>query len=243
MKLIQLNVWGGRLGQHLNNFLREQNPDILCLQEAINLEKGRGALFTSVDEMRDAIGAEHYYMSPAFSFNFMHRKAHFGNCIISKLPITKQETIFTGKEYEVDFDWTKHTQNIRNLQYVQLQLPSGGPLHLFNHHGHHNYVDKDGDHETSRQCDMIADKIKATGGKKILSGDFNLVPHAPSLEPINKLLRNLTVEANLSTTRTSLTTKTEPCDYIFTSQDIDITSFTASDALVSDHQALIVEFN
>lgn len=243
MKLIQLNVWGGRLGDHLNDFLRAEKPDILCLQEAIDLEKGRGALFSSVSEIRDIIGADYHYMSPAFSFNYMHRKAHFGNCVISKLPIVKSETMFTERQYEMDFDWTEHTQNIRNLQHVQLELASGSILHIFNHHGHHNYVDKNGDDETIRQCAMIADKIKATGGKRILTGDFNLVPGSKSLAPINKLLRNLTMEADLSTTRNVLTSQNDACDYIFVSQDIEVKSFVASDALISDHQALIMQFS
>jgi endonuclease/exonuclease/phosphatase family metal-dependent hydrolase len=242
MKLIQLNIWGGRLGDQLNDFLSSEKPDILCLQEAIDLDRGRGALFTTIGEIREVVGAEYYYMSPAFSFNFMHRKAHFGNCIISKLPIATQETMFTGREYEVDFDWTKHTQNIRNLQHVQLRLPKGELLHIFNHHGHHNYTDKNGGDETVRQCAMIADKIKATSGKKILTGDFNLVPRSASLKPINNLLRNLTAEANLSTTRTVLTKMTETCDYIFVSEDVEVKSFMPSDALVSDHMALIMEF-
>ncbi|HVA11268.1 MAG TPA: endonuclease/exonuclease/phosphatase family protein [Candidatus Dormibacteraeota bacterium] len=243
MKLIQLNIWGGRLGDQLNDLLSSEKPDVLCLQEAIDLDRGRGALFTSIGEISEAIGLKYHYMSPAFSFNFMHRKAHFGNCIISRLPFVSQETVFTGREYEVDFDWTEHTQNIRNLQHVQLRLPDGELLHVFNHHGHHNYADKNGDDETIRQCSLIADKIKAISGKRILAGDFNLVPHSKSLQPINTLLRNLTAEANLRTTRTELTKLTEPCDYIFVSDDVKVKSFTASDALVSDHQALIMEFN
>ena len=243
MKLIQLNVWGGRIEYTLNEFLRREQPDILCLQEAIDLERGRGALFSSVSEMAALIGAEYHYMSPTFSFNYMHRKAHFGNCIISKLPIQRQETFFTGKEYVADFDWTKHRQDIRNLQYAQILLPGNIPLNLLNHHGHHNYTHKDGDDETIRQCNMIADKIRPLHGKTILTGDFNLVPNSESLQPINKLLRNLTLEAELSTTRTVLTHKTEACDYIFVSPEVTVVSFIASDIIVSDHQALILEFN
>lgn len=243
MKLIQLNIWGGRLVDALNEFVRSESPDILCLQEAIDIDRGRGALFTSVSEIRDIMGADYYYMSPVFSFNYMHRKAHFGNCIISKLPIISQETVFTGREYEVNFDWTKHTQNIRNLQHVQIELAPNEILNVFNHHGHHNYDHKRGDAETKRQCAIIADKIKAVSGKTILTGDFNLIPSSESLDPLNELLRNLTIEANLTTTRNILTSKTETCDYIFTSKDIEVVHFNVAAALVSDHQALVMEFN
>ncbi len=36
MKLIQLNVWMGRLNSLILDFVKNENPDILCLQEAFS---------------------------------------------------------------------------------------------------------------------------------------------------------------------------------------------------------------
>jgi exonuclease III len=31
-----LNGWGGKLDDHLPNYLRETSPDVLCLQEVVH---------------------------------------------------------------------------------------------------------------------------------------------------------------------------------------------------------------
>jgi endonuclease/exonuclease/phosphatase (EEP) superfamily protein YafD len=79
-------------------------------------------------------------------------------------------------------------------------------------------------------------------GPVILTGDFNLVPGSKSLEPLNKMLRNLSIEFRLSTTRNQLTHKNEVCDYIFVNDKVQVKQFEASDALISDHKALILDF-
>lgn len=91
----------------------------------------------------------------------------------------------------------------RNLQHVQVALPSGKAWRVFNHHGHYNPLHKKGNAETMRQCQIIADKVKACTGPIVLAGDFNLTPRSVS---------------------------------------VDVTAFRASDEVVSDHQALIMEF-
>lgn len=242
MKLIQLNAWGGRLEYSLLDFLKAEKPDILCLQEAIELPGDRGALFVTVENIKESIGTKHYYMSPIFTFNFMHRKASFGNCIISKYPFEDKKTIFTGREYIDDFDWTKHTQNIRNLQYVQIN-ENGQNYHIFNHHGHHVHEHKDGDIESLRQCAIILDEVKKKKGKVILTGDFNLNPKAEALNDLNNYLINLSIKNNLKTTRTQLTYKAEVCDYIFVNREVNVESFKAEEKILSDHQALILNFS
>ncbi|HSX46774.1 MAG TPA: endonuclease/exonuclease/phosphatase family protein [Patescibacteria group bacterium] len=242
MKLLQLNMWGGRLEPQILKLVTSEDPDILCLQEAIDLKGGKGALFVTTEEIQEAIGAKYAYVSPNFSLRFMSRTANFSNCILSKFPIKHKETIFTGNQYIADFDWLNHSSNIRNLQRVAIKLPDGRELNVLNHHGYHNHQHKRGDEETMRQCGIIANKIKELKNPVILGGDFNLEPHSESLELINKLLRNLTIEAGLTTTRTPLTHKTEVCDYIFVSEDIKVTRFKAVEEIVSDHQALVLNF-
>jgi len=76
-----------------------------------------------------------------------------------------------------------------------------------------------------------------------LAGDFNLSPHSESLKIINGRLTNLPLKYRLKTTRTLLTHKTEVCDYLFVSKDITVNDFYASKKLVSDHLALILDFD
>jgi endonuclease/exonuclease/phosphatase family metal-dependent hydrolase len=242
MKLIQANIWGGRLGGRVREVLTTEEPDIVCLQEVIDIKGGEAMMFASLEELKEGTHLTHSYMSPVFSLQYMRRKAAFGNAILSKHSFTKTETIFTRLEHMDNFDILEDDDyNIRNLQHVIIEL-NGKTLHVLNHHGHHIHQHKNGDDETMRQCKLIADYVSKLEGAVILTGDFNLAPHSESLEQLNDVLRNLSIEYKLKTTRNELTYKTEVCDFIFVNDKVKVNAFEASDKLISDHKALVLEF-
>lgn len=241
MKLVQLNIWGGRLGRQFINFLEDEQPGIVCLQEVVDAP-GDGLMSTTLDQLAKESSLEHTFFSPVFSFNLMNKKAGFGNAILSDFAFSKQDTIFTGLEHKDDFDFDDDNGNIRNLQHAVIEMDNK-KINILNHHGHHINQHKNGDTETMRQCKMIADYIKTIEGPIILTGDFNLSPHSESLEQLNKVLTNLSIEYKLKTTRNQFTHKVEVCDYIFTSEGIKVNNFFVSDELMSDHGALVLDFD
>ena len=111
------------------------------------------------------------------------------------------------------------------------------------HHGFWVPDHKNGNAETLNQTKIIANYVEALKGPTILTGDFNLIPTSESLEQINKLLINLSVKNKLETTRNDLTFKNEVCDYIFVNNEIKVKNFAMSEQVVSDHNALILEFS
>jgi len=241
MKLLQLNVWGGRLEKQIASLIEREKPDILCLQEAVSIKGGsNGGWVLSVDEIEKEFNFNLAY-APVINFSFMRRKAEFGNAILSKKSPTYVNTIFTRLEYKENFDFEKDDYNIRNLLHVSFE-DGNQTLHVLTHHGHHVPNHKKGDEQSLRQCQQIVDYIAKLKGKVILSGDFNLEPHSESLELINKLLINLPLKAKTKTTRTQLTHKTEVCDYIFVNNEVKVKSFSVLDDIASDHKALIVTF-
>jgi endonuclease/exonuclease/phosphatase family metal-dependent hydrolase len=241
MKLLQLNEWGGRLENQVLNLLRKESADFVCLQEAVDAP-GDAALSIPTHKLKTGAEYPHEFSSPVFSFHLMNKKATFGNTILSRLPFADTQTIFTNLAYKEDFDFDSDDYNIRNLQHALFEI-SGKQLHILNHHGHHVHQHKNGDAETLRQMNQIAEYIKTLDGPVILSGDFNLAPLSESIEVINKLLRNLSLENKLETTRTFLTGKKEVCDYIFVSDEVKVKSFAALEDLASDHKALVLEFD
>ncbi|MDP3993195.1 MAG: endonuclease/exonuclease/phosphatase family protein [bacterium] len=243
MKLIQLNLWQGKLVNQIEDLLNEERPDILCLQEVIDVPKGDGVIFYTVEEIRKQFKTPIIFLSPVFTFHYMNRVANFCNGIITNYPIVRSETIFTHESFVEKLDLAERETNMRNFQHATIDLPGKKLLHVLNHHGYRVAEHKNGDEKSLEQCQMIADYASSLDGPVILTGDFNLVPDSASIEKINEVLTNLTLKAKLKTTRTSLTRKTEACDYIFVSKDIKVKSFKASDAVVSDHQALILEFD
>ena len=173
----------------------------------------------------------------------MRREARWGNCILSKLPFESQNNFYTFQDQVKDFDFLEDTDynKGRSLQHVVVESEKG-KLNVLNHHGYQLPEHKNGSDETLRQCGMIIDYAKSLEGPVVLCGDFNLVPTSESIEIINGVLVNHVKDHRIMTTRTPLTHKTEACDYIFTSPDIEVKNFQVLDDIVSDHKALTIEF-
>lgn len=243
MKILQLNIWSGKLEKQIEALLKKEDADVVCLQEVVQVEGGSSYFFLDLHEIMAATGYEYFYYTPSWSGKYMRREASWGNCILSKTPLKSTHSLYTYKEEVKDFDFLEDTDYNagRALQHVTVETDKG-VLNVLNHHGHHSREHKNGDEETLRQCGMIADYVRALEGPTVLCGDFNLIPTSDSLELINKVLVNHVKEEGITTTRTPLTHKTEACDYIFTSPDIEVKTFQVLDDVASDHKALTIEF-
>jgi|SRR5579872_2562891 len=242
VKLVQLNMWAGRLDRQISAFLSAEKPDLICLQEAISFERRDAGMFLSVENIQALLDMPYSVLAPVFSFRLMNGVAKFGNAIVSLIPIQKSEVVFTHLEHKDDFDFNEHNANARNFVHAAIKV-NGKIINVITHHGYHIKEHKNGDTETLRQMKILSEYIGSLNDGIIVTGDFNLVPQSKSLEQINQKLTNLSATHKLKTTRTHLTHKTEVCDYIFVNDKIKVRSFTASDELISDHKALILEFD
>jgi endonuclease/exonuclease/phosphatase family metal-dependent hydrolase len=241
VKLLQLNAWGGRLEHLIGDLLEAEKPDIVCLQEAISYEGKESGLFISLEQMQEQYDLPYLSFGPAFSFQYMDGTARFGNAILSRQPITKTEVVFTHLEHKADFVWGKDSSNVRNFVHSVITI-DGKPCNIMTHHGFWVPSHKNGNDETMQQMEQLADYVQSLSGPVVLTGDFNLSPDSLSLVRLNELLENLSVNHKLKTTRTQLTYKTEVCDYIFINEAVQVKRFAALDKIVSDHQALVLEF-
>jgi len=243
VKLLQLNAWGGRLAPQISDLLKSERPDILCLQEAISFGASSGSgFYLTTEEVQQKLNLTSAAFSPLFSFNYMAGLAKFGNGIFTHYDITESETIFTNLEHRDNCVWNeKEIPIMRNFVHATLKI-DGKQCHVITHHGYWVREHKKGNQETVRQMNMLADYIENLDGAIIVTGDFNLEPGSPSLTRLNKMLSNLSIKNGLKTTRTELTFKTEVCDYIFVNDSIRVKRFDALDKIVSDHMALLLEF-
>lgn len=242
MKLMQLNMWGGKLLQPLLRLLAEEKPDILCLQEAIDLKGTNARTFGTIEEVLAATHYAHHYFSPVFGFRIMHHMGQLGNCIMSKYPFVHTATTFTTGEYQPDLDTAESSADIRNFQHATFEH-AGKLVNILNYHGCHVPGSKDGSAIITRQTQQVADYVKVLDGPVLLSGDLNLHPHSTSLKVLNDLLENLCLTHSVKTTRTPAAKRAEEvCDYIFVNDAVKVRTFAACDEMVSDHKALILEF-
>lgn len=235
-------MWQGRLERVLLKHVENLGIDFACMQEAVDYDGKSLGLITPYQKVGESLGLPEQFFSKLISSKLGDKELSFGNVIYSNIPFTQTSTIFTRGEYTNNFNFDEDDYNIRAFQHVQVAIGSK-KLNLLNHHGHHIDSHKLGDDETKRQVKQICEYIKGLDGSVILCGDFNLAPESESIQLINENLVNLSAQHSLKTTRSKLTYKNEVCDYIFVSHDIKVNSFVMDDAIISDHNALILDFD
>jgi endonuclease/exonuclease/phosphatase family metal-dependent hydrolase len=246
MKLIQINVWCGRVRNSTIEFLKEQDADIVCTQEIIHSEQELPGLFDAYTIHRNILEMYPFcYFSPTFDYTHYGVKTLFGSAIYSKYPILDQRTVFVHGRYaasrSVDSD---SGTNVRNLQIIVLDTPQG-KLTVANHHGYHTFNHL-GDTVSVETMSKVATELSSIDSPLIFAGDLNTSYESDAIKVFeNSLLRNLTEENNIKTTLSQLSRVPidVPCDYIFVSKNVHVNEFTVSEKIVSDHKALVLDFD
>ncbi|MBN9398513.1 hypothetical protein BGO18_04580 [Candidatus Saccharibacteria bacterium 47-87] len=241
MRLLQLNAWTIRLATRIEDMVMKEAPDIIALQEVFESVADLG-FFPTLTELADNLRFHHRYHSPVYAIQLMTSKPEFGNAIVSNLALEDKQTYFTNLEYNPSMSLENDDYNVRNFQHVTIKDQDGRQIHIINHHGYHVPGHKNGNDFTMKACQQIADYARQLDGPVIITGDFNLLPDSESIEILNKDFRNLTKEYGLQTTRTDLTHKSEPCDFIFVNDKVAVNDFYASEVVASDHQGLVLDF-
>lgn len=241
MKILQLNIWGGRLGKQIIDLLEREQPDVVCFQEATQIPGGHAFLFADLNEIKERTNYPYEFFTAQFGFKHMRRQVKMGLATLSKVPFVDTHAFFTRLEYNDDFEFamTDVDYNVRALQHVVVEY-NGKKINILNHHGHHIPDHKNGDAETVRQCTEIAEYIKKLEGPSVLCGDFNLAPDSESVKILERVLSNPIHDLGVTTTRTTLTHKTEICDYIFVSPELGDVHLKVLDDIASDHKALTI---
>ncbi len=254
MKLVCLNVWGGKKYRELAQFIKEQSKDtdIFCLQEVFRsstskkvAEGYRTDLFSIIEKLLPEFAG---YFAPmckgVIGFNpvsFADFDAEFGLAIFVrnniKIKFHGSKIVHKGKK------------NIKDpridlpiiLQYVKI-LKGTKPVAIFNFHGLSTWpkVDTKERLQQSRRAKDFIDKFQC---KKILCGDFNIAPDTKSIRILGACMNNLVIQSGIESTRSSLVKhKQGISDYIIVSEGIKVDSFKVVESCASDHLPLILEF-
>lgn len=243
MKLIQLNCWGGKLGTALTRLMDDEQPDFACLQEAYLIEDRPGSVLSAPEKFLNIKTWPHHNNAPVFGIRYMHGIYDLCNCVISKIRPINESTVYTRGIYNPDLDSLTDDYNVRNFAHSEY-LVNGNKLHIISHHGHHEAGSKKGSTENTEAMELIGSYVDKLEGEVILAGDMNIDINSKSLQPIESRLRNLCKEFEIKSTRNKLAKRpNEVIDYVFVSKGVKVDNFAASEEIVSDHAALILEFN
>lgn len=250
MKLMQLNIWQGRLLRQVLDFLEQEKPDILCMQEVYSSEINSINLdfLGSFERIKEIFPGYHGYFSANYDFPVFGQKISYGNGLISRYPILQPETVYTSGEFRsfcLAGEYIEKEVNdfAYNVQKVTLQMSEAKSFCLLNHHGYW-LPNRMGSEVSVQKMEKVAGIIKESPRPLIFVGDLNVVAESPAMQPIRAILRDLTQEYGLHTTLSELgKVKNVACDHVSISEGVQVKHFAARNSLESDHKALVLDFD
>jgi endonuclease/exonuclease/phosphatase family metal-dependent hydrolase len=253
MRIIQVNGWLGQLNGPLSRFIQEQTPDIVCLQEAL-LPLGEYLptfrdQYDYISKLQSVGRLTHISFAPSWGYELTECLINVGNVILSKYPLTNTNQIHVNNSYFVAKRVTDYQPNTRTLQSALVSLPNGSKLAIANHQAYLAGQNARGDDESVNKMRLAARFLAELPRPMIFCGDLNVNPDTPTIQALDGLgLRNLTAETGIKTTLSEAhqapieDRNSVVCDYIFVSREIKVTNFSVAEEIVSDHKALILEF-
>lgn len=255
MKLITLNLWGGKVIEPLTKFVSEQKDtvDIFCLQEVFDKAKGQYSKppqrdgepeFDVHTELKDHLQS----LLPDHDSYFCNLiEDYFGLTIFIRKNIDVRATGEISV-YDNPLGVIRGGTCSRKMQWMEISHPEhkDKTFSIMNVHGLWNGQGKTDTPERIEQSRRIKEFMGTINGPKILCGDFNLSPDTQSLIALREGMRDLVQESGATTTRTSYYTRASTsgafADYIFVSPEVIVNDFKVMPDEVSDHAALYVDF-
>jgi endonuclease/exonuclease/phosphatase family metal-dependent hydrolase len=252
MKLMQINLWGGRIQRPLLELIKAEKPDIITVQEAysfpVEVPLSSPWSYFSITERLTATGnLPHTAFATSNTFPIFGQTLRYGNAILSKYPLENTSVHYTGGPGPLQFDQpVAPDHNVtRNFQHATVTIGKT-TLNLINHHGH--WVNQPlGDEVSTERLETVAGFIKTLSGPVIMAGDLNLSPDSPAIQQFINHSGFVSALAGTDVTTTlsgaHYVDRGIICDYVLSSPELKVTSATASDTIVSDHKAVIVEID
>lgn len=242
LKIVSLNVWdGGTLMDEVVAFLKQQDGDILLLQEVRNGEnQALPAQHRTLQVLKDTLGYSHSAFVPALcDLDVAGGTAPEGSAILSKFPIASSSYEFFDGHYIEDYrnsdmDYPRYPHA---LLHAVCNTPVG-EVNVFNLHG---VWDLDGDNYSDKRKIMANAVIDAVKGKQrvIVAGDTNAKMTNQAIldietELVNVFGRELTSTFNMRR-KDNPGYGTAAVDTIFVSHDITVLEKQCPAVDVSDH--------
>lgn len=252
IKFLQLNIGMGMFLDRVINFIKENDIDIVNLQE---VSGGRVSQTKGLDcfkDLKKSLNACNGQLVPSWQIE-NDQSSYFGNAIFFKKEfILNKKEIFWLKEFrEIPYyssDIITDDTFPRNALLLRLDC-FGKTIWIINTHLARGDNHKDNPIKLSQGKKLYA-KVAQINEPFILSGDFNVTLDSQIISWFNNLSRNLTVENNIINTLNpkvhvaqQLFPKGLAVDYIFPSKNIRVKSFRLVDEVdLSDHFGLLLEF-
>lgn len=241
MKILQLNVWTGRVKGALDEFFKQNNFDAICLQEAVWSNKSSDVLENfclTVDQIKELSGLKYELRSSNWGLKFCSEDSVMeqGNVILCREKIIDSQVKQAYGEYKIVNSKDDLLEHGYTAQLVRLK----NGLNIVNYHGYW-LTTPVGDEKTTEAMRNVADLVREADGPLVMCGDLNVIHAAPAMRELD-FLHDLTEEYNIDNTLVGLKFDGKvACDHILVNDGVKVVKFEVLDKLVSDHKPLVAE--
>ncbi len=243
MKLICLNTWGGKVKNELHDFIKKQaaDTDIFCFQEVFD-----NAHVTTLGDIDQNLYATITELLPDHVGHYAPSQDDdegIATFVKPSIKLDEVGDVFVYR-YRNAMEGIDRRTLGRNLQYIQF-TQNGQDYTVSNFHGLWNGAGKTDTPDRLDQSRKIQDFIKTKAkGKVILVGDLNLELNTKSLAILEEGMRNLIKENSIASTRSHYHKgPNKLADYAIVSNDVQVLHFGVLQDQVSDHLALLLQFD
>lgn len=236
IKFIQINIYKGKYLEELAEFLKQENPDTVSMQEVT---------VNAFEYLKETLGMDGVYHIDVEYTNAP--ASRFGNAVLSWFPVKNSKVVvlkkFRPMSKEEFYDSTFLSDLSRHVLDVSLDI-DGKIIHALSVHGAWTAPPTDTE-ESLRQAKIIADHLRSLEDPFVMGGDLNAVPQSKVVGIISKVAENWMLDSGVLQTTHPKIHKIVPrgflIDYIFTSGDFALKSLNVPDVTVSDHLPVIAE--
>ncbi|MFY0634389.1 MAG: endonuclease/exonuclease/phosphatase family protein [Vannielia sp.] len=263
MRLTCLNAWGGRMHAELSEWLAQDDPDILCIQEVVHVPAAPAPWLDYRDDGRNlpqradmladlatALPRHDITFCPAARGPLWHGDtqvwSQWGLATLTRrgLPVTHQAQGFVHGSFGAD-GFGAHPRS-RTGHALRLWRPEGAVVIAHMHGLRDPQAGKADTPARAAQAERLSglvEAIRQAGDEVAICGDFNVLPGSETLRILSRLApRELVGEGGHPGTRNSLYPKPERfADYMMVSEGLAVAGFDVLHTPeVSDHCPLVL---
>ncbi|MBA8879467.1 endonuclease/exonuclease/phosphatase family protein [Phyllobacterium myrsinacearum] len=265
LRILSLNVWGGRLHGPLIQYLAGVDADVFCLQEVVHTPDARNDWLLYRDgntelpqraHLFDEICAalpEHagYFCPTARGLLFdgedkLHSEFGLATFVRKTHAVIGQAMDFVHGTFSPN-GWGEHPR-ARNAHCVRIfSYEDGFSLTVAHMHGLRDITGKEDSSlrvEQARFLVRLIERVHRNDERLVVCGDFNVLPGSVTFEALARLgLSDLVTTGGHTDTRTSFYPKNGRfADYMLTTPHVKIRKFdVVAHPEVSDHRALVLD--
>ncbi len=258
MKLISLNIWGGRAYDPLTEFIKEsaRDTDVFCFQEVFSSSSStkvsRGTHTNILSDFSEVLKGYNVFFAPTQDGYDCEGPVDFevtmGPATFTKksIRVLSWEDIFIcGEKNSVKPDDPATVP--AGMLCTRIQADSKSYV-VCNIHGFAYPGTKLDTPERLGQSLKIKGFLEREKAEKIICGDFNLMPETQSIKMLEENMENLIKKFKITSTRSRISPyfgtpeEQQFADYMLVSGGVRVKDFQVPDVAISDHLPMILNF-